>query len=200
MGKSGKLTVIFCLCALFLAGCGGVKVPDVVDTPTVAIGSEGEITVWQVGDFEKSYYDLAELNSMAAEEAAEYNAENGKEAAVTVEKVEALDGGRVTVVYRFDGWESCTGFGEDNLFFGTVKEAAAKGFDMGMHMKSVKDDSLSDAGLLEQLSEEYLLITDMKANVYCSRKVTHISQTAAVNEDGSISPSGEDELLYILMK
>lgn len=198
MGKIGKLAVIFCFCAVFLAGCGGGKVPDVVDNPAVAIGREGEITVWQIGDFDKSYYNLEELDGMAQQEAAEYNAEAGKEGAVSVEKVEALEGGRVAVVYQFDGWESCSGFGEENLFFGTVEEAAEKGFDTETEMKSIKDGSLLDADL--KSAGEYLLVTDMKADIYCSRRVTYISSGAGVNEDGSIRPSGEDELVYILMK
>ncbi len=201
MGKIRKLAVIICLCAVFLAGCGGVRVPDVVNTPTVAVGREGDITVWQIGDFGKSYYDLAELDSMARKEAAEYNAEKGRETAVSVEKVESLEGGRVAVVYLFDNWESCSGFGEETLFYGEVKEAAVNGFSgADTVMKSVKDDSVLDGGLLGQSYGEYLLVTDMKADIYCGRKVVYISQGASVNEDGSIRPPEEDGFVYILMK
>ncbi len=200
MKRLGRLAGILCVCAIFLAGCGGAKVPETVDKPTVFVGKEGEITVWQVGQFDKAYYQLSELASMAEREAAAYNAEKGKEAAVTVEKTEALDGGKAMVVYRFDGWESCTDFGEDHLFFGTVKDAATNGFDMGTPMKSVKDDSMLDVGLLGQSYGEYLLVTDIKANIYCDRRVVYISASAAVNEDGSIKPSEEEDLVYILMK
>ena len=84
--------LLFCLCMVFLAGCGEAKVPDVVDKPTVAIGREGEITVWQIGDFDKSYYNVAELANMAAEEVKEYNAAKGSET-VVVEKAENLPEG-----------------------------------------------------------------------------------------------------------
>lgn len=199
MKRLGKLTLILCLCAVFLAGCGGAKVPEVVDTPTVSVGKEGEITLWQIGQFDKSYYELSELADMAQREAAAYNAEQGKETAVTVEKTETLEGGRVMVVYRFDGWESCTGFGEENLFYGTVKEAALNGFSTDVAMVNAKDGTPVDTGLLQE-TDKKLLITDMKANIYCDSRVVSISEGAGVNEDGSIRPSEEEGLVYILMK
>ncbi|MCI9144006.1 MAG: hypothetical protein HFH87_15550 [Lachnospiraceae bacterium] len=199
MKRVGKFTVIICLCIVFLSGCGETKVPDVVDKPTVSVGKNGEVTVWQIGEFEKAYYNAAELAAMAEQEAAAYNAEKGKEAAVTIEKVEPLEGGRVTVVYRFDGWETCSDYMGETFFFGTVKDAETNGFDTGtgdVSMISVKDGSVRttwDAA-------EKVLITDMKADIYCPGRVEYISEGASVNADGSIRPSQEEGPVYILLK
>ena len=84
MIKYGKLAAALCLCALFLVGCGGVKVPDIVDTPSVAVDKEGAVTVWQVGLFDKTDYVLSELQAMASAEAGQYNSSVGKSAAVAV--------------------------------------------------------------------------------------------------------------------
>ena len=199
MKRLGKFAVILCLCGVFLAGCGGAKVPEVVDTPSISVGKEGEITLWQIGQFDKVYYELSELADMAQREAAAYNAKQGREAAVTVEKTEPLDGGRVMVVYRFDGWESCTGFGEEELFYGTVKEAALNGYSLDVNMLNAKDRTPITTGLSQE-EDKKLLITDIKANIYCDRRVISFSEGAQVNEDGSIRPSEEEELVYILVK
>jgi hypothetical protein len=197
MKKIGKFAVSICLCMVLLTGCGGAKVPDVVDKPAVSVGGEGGVTVWQTGEFGETYYNVAELAAMAEQEAADYNAEKGKEAAVTVEKVEALAGGSVVVAYRFDGWESCSDYTGETFFFGTVQQAGMNGFDTGnAAMKSVKDGSQQAAWD----ADKKVLITDMKADIYCPGRVESISEGASVNEDGSIKPSGEDGLVYILLK
>lgn len=201
MMKLCRTALLVCLCLLSLAGCGEVEVPEVVDAPTIAVDKEGVVRVWQVGEFDKTYYNVAELANMASEEAAQYNTSQGKEA-VAVEKAETLEGNssKVVVAYRFDNWQSCKDFCEAEFFFGTVKEAAVNGIDTDPDMKSAKDGSALGAALLGQSEGEYLLVTDMKANIYCSRKVVYISQGAEVNEDGSIKPPEEDGLVYILMK
>ena len=197
MKKVGTFAVSICLCMVLLTGCGGAKVPDVVDNPAVSVGGEGEVTVWQTGEFGEAYYDVAELAAMAEQEAAEYNAEKGKEAAVTVEKAEVLADGKVVVAYRFDGWESCADYTGETFFFGTVKQAEISGFDTGnTAMKSVKDGSQQAVWD----TDKKVLITDMKADIYCPGRVEYISEGASVNEDGSIKPSEEDEFLYILLK
>ena len=78
MGKYGKLMAVICLCTLLLAGCGVAKVPDTVDKPSVAVNKEGEVTVWQVGLFDKAEYVLSELQAMATEEAGRFNSSVGK--------------------------------------------------------------------------------------------------------------------------
>lgn len=198
MRRVGKFTAIICLCIVFLAGCGEAKVPEIVDKPVVSVSRDGEVTVWQTGEFGKAYYDVSELAAMAEQEAAWYNAEQGKEAAVTVEKVESLEGGKVVVVYHFDNWESCTDYTGETFFFDTVKQAEVNGFDTSTRdvpMNSVKDGS----PLTVWNADKKVLITDIKADIYCPGKVEYISEGASVNADGSIKPS-EEGLLYILLK
>ncbi len=201
MKRLGKVALAVWFCIVFLAGCGEAKVPDVVTVPTVAVSKEGEVRVWQVGEFDKSYYNLAELGNMASQEAQDYNSAAGKEA-VTVEKTESVEdgSGKVVVCYKFDNWESCSGFGENTLFYGTVKEAAVNGFHTDAAMKSVKDGSVLDAGFQGQSDGDYLLVTDIKADIYCPGKVAYISEGAVVNGDGSISSSEAEGFVYILLE
>lgn len=202
MRKYGRLMAALCLCIAFLSGCGEAKVPEIVDTPSVAVSKEGEVTVWQVGLFDKADYVLSELQTMATQEAAQFNSDSGKASAVTVDKVEALEGGsgKVVVAYRFDGWESASAFLEEELFFGTASEAALAGRTAGMTLESVKDGAPYSEEQLGQNADEKVVITDIKANIYCPGKVTHITPGASVNSDGSIDTSGVEGAVCILYR
>ena len=96
--------------ALVLAGCGAAKVPEVVDVTSIAISEEGIVTSYLVDKFDKDYYSLSDLNTMAIEEAAEYNSEKqvGENVPLTVEKVEALEDGsdKVVVTHNYDSTDT----------------------------------------------------------------------------------------------
>lgn len=202
MKKIVRIMVHLCLCAVFLAGCGEAKLPDVIQAPTVAVTKEGTVEVWLLGDFDKSYYSISELSSMAQEEADRFNSAKQNSQAVVVKNVEAASGSaaRVMVSYGFDSCASCEEFLGGKLFFGTVGEAVQRGYSMDVILRSVSDGALFTETQLQQAKDKYLIITDMKANIYCPRAVTHISNDALENQDGSINPSMVEGPVYILLK
>ena len=209
MRKFGKTAAVFCVCMLLLAGCGGATVPDTVDTTSVLVSADGQITVWLVGDFGSADYNLSELTTQAVNEVSEFNAANGIADGISVERVEAVqdNGGKVAVIYHFDGWENCTKFignrlfyGTNELFYGTVGEAVEKGYGSNVIMKNVKDGTLLSEQQLKQETDKKLIVTDIKANIYYPGTVSCISDGASVNEDGSIDSSGAEGLVYILLK
>lgn len=202
MKKVSRLAACLCLCAVVLAGCGAPKVPETIMAPTVAVSKEGETAVWLVGDFDKDYYSISELTSMAVEEAADFCAARQNENAAVVEKVEAMQDGspRIVVSYRFDSCESCQEFLGNEIFYGTVGEAVQKGYSMDAIMRSISDSTLFTEAQLKEATDKYLVITDIKANIYCPRPVAYISNDALLNEDGSVNPSMVEGPVYILMK
>lgn len=202
MKRCAGLAAVVCLSLVCLVVCKGAGVSDAPETSAVSIGRKGQISAWFVEEFAEDYYSLAELTEMAVREAAEYNdGIPGKKAAVTVKKVKLLpDAGQIMVSYRFDGWESYTDFNGQSLFYGTVGEAVTKGFSMDAVLKSVADGRLFAGNQLSRETDKYVIITDVKANIYCPGKVTHISDGASVNEDGSIDTSGAEGTVCILMK
>lgn len=202
MKKIVWLAVHLCLCAVFLASCGAAKLPEVIQEPTVSITKEGTAAVWLVGDFDKNYYNLSELTSMAVEEAGQFSASRGSEDSAVVEKVELLqnDSSKVVVSYRFSDCDSCGDFLGNVLFYGTVREAIQKGFGTDVIMRSISDNTLFTEAQLKEAADKYVVITDIKANIYCPREVTHVSNGALVNEDGSINPSVVEGAVYILLK
>lgn len=193
---------MLCLATACLAGCGEAEVPQIIESSTLIVAGKGQVTAHLVEDFEKSYYDLSELTAMATEEAAEYNSTRDPEGgnAVTVETVEPVGGNRVRLCYRMDSCETYEAFGLGTLFYGKVSEAVEKGLTEGALLKSVKDEVLINEEQLVQESDRMLLITDAAADIYCPKKVTHVSEGVSVNEDGSVKNSAEGSKVFILMK
>lgn len=194
------------LMVLMMTGCGEVRVPTAIDKPMISIAKSGEITEYLVGEFSaKSYYNISELSSMAAEEAAQYNTANqtGTTTPVKMEKVEALEdgSGRVCIVYQYDSAESYTGFNEGSLFYGTVDEAVSQGYSVDISLKSANSSAQTlTADQLRQTTDKQLIIAPQGVYVYCPGKVEYISDNAAMAEDGSVDATMAEEPVYILVK
>ncbi len=191
---------------LMLSGCAQTKLPEVIETGTIAIGKDGVVSEYVVEAFDKAYYSVEELTQMAVNEAAEYNAkvQAGETIPVTVNKVEGLttaDGSNKAIVeYRFDCGDTFTDFNEKILFYGTVAQAKAKGIDLDLTLYQVKDNSQLSGQELSAAEEKKIVITDAKAVIYCPGKVTHLSEGAVYNEDGSIDTVNTEGTVYILLK
>lgn len=204
MKKCRKLTALFGVLTVVLAACGQQRVPDTVEETTIAVDKNGGVTYHLVGDFEKEYYDLSELASMAAEEAAEYNGikASGEERPVTVDKVELLaeNEDRVKIEYLFDSAESFSEFTGEVLFYGTVDEAVSRGYSLQKNLKSVRDGAQMTAEQLKLDGERSVIITDIKAVVYCPSKVAFLSEGAILREDGSVDVSQAEETVCMVLK
>lgn len=207
MSRYLKTGACFLLCILVLLGCGEAKLPENIEVNTLSISREGKVAAYLIGNFEKEYYNISELTSMAMEEAAEYNTEHaaGEGTPVVVEKVEALEGGtsRVRISYQYDSAGTFSGFNEEDLFYGTVSEAVAQGYFNSIaagSVESVKDGTpVADTWIRQEASGKHIVITDEKALVYCPYKVTHISRGAVMKEDGSVDTTMVNGSCVILM-
>lgn len=209
MKKVRRHAAVVCLTMVLLAGCDSAKMPEVVDSTTVSVEEDGRIRYWLVGEFDKDYYEISELNEMAVGEAQQFNAERKSATGSTentypviVEKVETAqtNEGLVVVHYRFDGWQSYSDFNEEDLFYGTIGEAVAEGYNVEIQLNSVKEDSPLTGENVKNATDRYVIITNVKADVYCPGKVTHISEGAVLNADGSVDTTGTDGQVYILIK
>jgi len=204
MKKNLKTVLGILLMTLMMTGCGEARVPDTIDKPMISIAKNGEVTEYLVGEFSaKTYYNISELSSMAAEEAARYNTghQTGTTVPVTMEKAEALEdgSGRVCIVYRYDNAESYTGFNEGSLFYGTVEEAASQGYATDISLKSVS--GAEDRRLTElQSADRRLIIAPSGVCVYCPGKVEYISENAVIAGDGSVDTTAAESPVYILLK
>lgn len=204
MKRCRMIAAAVCVLTVLLVGCGQSGRPDSVDGTTIVVNKNGGVTYYLVGDFEKEYYSLSELTSMAEEEAAEFSGTEASDGsrAVTVVQVEPLqsDESKVTVTYEFDGSDSFNRFTGRELFFGTVNEAVSRGYSLDGILKSVKDSALKTEEQLKQDGEKLLIITDARTVIYCPSKVTYLSDGAKLREDGSVDASLAEGMVYILLK
>ena len=181
----------FCafLCALLLTGCGQAKVPDVVDTPSLAVDKDGTVTSYLVDVFDKEYYNIDGLAAMVSEEAAAYNAQkqSGETEPVFVEKVEELEdgSGKVVVVLKYDSTDTFSDYNNGVLFYGTIAQAQEEGYEL----------EAADAE-----DGQYVLITDQKVKLYCPRKAVRAGGGAVLEEDGSVDASAAENMAYVFMK
>ncbi len=204
MKKCNQYLSCICVCALLFTGCGQAGVPDIVDVPTIAVADDGTVTSYLVGVFDKEYYDIAGLTEMVMEETEAYNARNQSTdiLPVEVEKVEALSDGsdKVVVVQKYDSPGTFSDYTGGILFYGTVAQAQEEGYDLGTELTDAgKGETLSAEQLLTE-QDRYILITDQRVQLYCPRKVTHLSAGAALSEDGSVDASQTDGTVYVLMR
>lgn len=222
MRKFGKLVAVSGLLVMLLSGCGQTAVPEDIQESALSVSASGQLTFSLVGEFDRDYYDLAELRAMAEENVAVFggNVEAGTDGTsagrtgtdgtgtdpVTVKSVEAAQDGssRVVVTYSFDSAESFESFlayydlGE-RFFYGTVAEAAARGYEAVILRSAQSGDSMM-AGALLQEPERHLIVTDTAAYVYCPDRVEYISEGAVLNQDGSVDTTKASGLVYILLR
>ena len=192
------------LAALLLVGCGQAKGPDKVEETTIVIEEKGGVISYLVEKFDKEYYDITELTSMAITEAAEYNTQRqaDKGVPVTVDKIEELKDGseKIVVTYKYDSADTFSDFNGSVLFYGTVQEAVDAGYDFDGSLKSVRDGSFFTKEQILADSGKHVVITEEKVKIYCPEKVTYISDGVVYESNGSVDATQAKDVVVILMK
>ena len=204
MRRIGKPAAALGISAVLLAGCGRTGISGDVREPALAVTKDGEVTACMVGEFDRDYYDLDELAQMARAEVADFVGSSGEQAPVRVESVEASEdpedgAGRVVVTYHFDSPEIYEKFTGETLFYGTVAQAAARGYSC-FTVKSVKGGEILTAAEMLLEEKRHVIITETAADIYCPGKVEYLGDGAVLNEDGSVDTSEAGGTVCILLK
>lgn len=178
---------------MLVTGCGAPKVPDTVEQTSLIIEKEGAITAHMVDVFDKAHYDINELREMASAEVAAYNTANqtGATALVSMDKVESLQGSKVLVTYKYQNAKAYEDYNNSTMFYGTVAEAKAAGYDFGslnQVLFSAKGDGSMVSAELDssKMAERHVVLLAEKTAVYCPAKVAYASESAVLKEDGSV--------------
>ncbi|MBO4976994.1 MAG: hypothetical protein J6C54_04545 [Lachnospiraceae bacterium] len=204
--KAGAiLCSILCLAMLLLGGCGQTEVPDTLSVPAISVTNKGKVTAYLIEDFDKDYYDLAELQALVTEELAEFNSSHktaeGQDTVKMISLTEATDGSQtVKLVLEFRNIASYTEYTGMELFYGTVTQAYEAGCDLDKELTSVKDGSTIDKMGIYEHGNKNILIAREKVRIYGPGKALYISTGAALNDDGSVDPSDTEDSTYIIMK
>lgn len=196
------------VCILALAGCGeGGMVDEPIRTSTIVLASDGSFTHYRVDSFDRDDYQLSELEDMIRQEVREYTgAEDG--GTVAVEQVSALEEDRSQVMVALHFADS--GVYEDyiaevdkqtsELFYGTVAQALARGYDLAEELLEVKKGAAITAEQLEKNGEKMILIFEDALQIRCPSKVLYISGNVRMTEAGYVDGTAGEGLKYVMIK
>lgn len=203
--QAARLTALLSLCVIMLAGCGRSGAPAAITVPTISVSDKGAVTSYLVSDFDKDYYDIEELDSMAKEEAAQFNSSHNAvpdSPFVSVESVEmASDGSaRAVVTMKFKDAESYGEFSGTTLYYGTIAQAHEEGYDLDVELVSAKDGASIGRKEIYDMSTRHILILNEKVNVVCPKKPLYISKGAVIGSDGTVDLTQTEGSAYIILK
>lgn len=200
-------------CMLALAGCGEQAAEEPIRTSTIVLAGDGSFTQCRVEDFDKDYYQLGELENMIRQEVQNYvgtaaaqTADGGF--AVSVEQVSVLEENRERVMVALHFADSGI-YGDymkevdqqySELFYGTVNEALARGYDLADSLLEVKKGTAITAEQLEKIGQKWVLIFEDALQVRCPSRVLYISGNVRLTEAGYVDGTSGEGLKYVVIK
>ncbi len=200
-----SLCGILCLITL-LGGCGQSKIPSDLSVPAISVTGKGKVTAYIVEDFDKDYYDLAELGNMVEDELSKFNesrkSAEGEDAVVKVSLTQTLveEVPKAVLVLTFRDITCYREYFGKDLFYGTIAQAQKAGYDLNVELTSVKDGTTIGKSEIFGMGNSHVLIVQDKVRIFGPGKAQYVTSKAAVKEDGSVEPSDTEDNTYIIMK
>lgn len=210
-GRKRAIAVLTALgaCVLALTGCSQETTEEPIRTSTIVLAADGSFTQCRVEDFDREDYLLSELESMIRQEVQDYvGGEAGEGQAVTVEQVSAVEGSdaQVMVALHFGDsrvyqdyrarmdQQSC------EMFYGTVQEALAAGYDLAGVLQDVKKGVPLTSEQLAKVGDNKVLVFEEALQIRCPSKVLYTSGNVQLTSAGYVDGTQEEGLKYIVMK
>lgn len=195
-------------CILALAGCGEAPAPEPISTSTIVLEANGSFTQYRVEDFDSRYYQLSELDGMIRQEVQDYVSGASGSQTVTVEQVDTIEGdqNRVMVALHFTDshvYEDYTAQVDRqpcSLFYGTVGEAIAAGYELEGVLRDVKKGSEVTAQQLQKLSDRHVLVFEDALQIRCPSKVLYTGGSVRLTEAGYVDGTEGEGLKYVVIK
>ncbi len=195
--KGVNLCVMFMLgSCLLLGGCGASK----EETTRIIIDKDGGIKHVMYESFDKDYYNLTELSDMAAEEISYYNSEYISPK-ISLEDAEmSEDGESVKLVMNYASALDYSHFNQTALFYGTVKEALDKGFDVSGALVDTDGVAITEQILSDSL-DKHIIISSVKGIIEAPYKITYMTKgTKCDKKEADLSDVTNDSVQLLLSK
>ena len=195
----------FALCTMLLllllgtAGCNKEEkmiTADEVTTDTILAKANGVLQVATVEDFDKSYYDLGELQDFIAQKIDAYNKEAGS-VKIKIDDV-SLKGGKAIMILTYSGMDQYASFNNITAayFNGGITENP---LDMPETLVSEKDGSLASTQEVLQNGKYKILVMTEPYNIIVDGKIKYYSENAVLSEDKTIK-GAEDGMTIVVFK
>lgn len=193
--KKASICVILLL-VMTLCGCAK-KSPEEISATTVYINNDGSIEATFVEDFSQSYYDMTELQNMANEEVAAFNADAGDEKiAITFYEV---NGNIAKMQMTFTDAESYSAYVKEDLFAGTVAEALEAGYDLKYSLINPEnaDEVIGEHELLT-MQDSNIVIVENAVRVRTQSKMQYMSADAVYIDEYEVDGYDNPDATVIL--
>lgn len=197
------------MCMLALAGCSETPTQEPISTSTVVLAADGSFTRCQVEAFAGEDYLLDELESMIRQEVQDYlGGGAGDGSAVAVEQVSALEGSKeqAMVALRFadsrvyEDYRAQVDQQPCRLFYGTVQEALAEGYDLEGALQDMKKGTPLTSEQLAKIGDKRVLVFEEALQIRCPSKVLYTSGNVKLTEAGYVDGTEGEGLKYVVIK
>ena len=190
-------------CALLLlvvlgtAGCNKEEkfiTADDVTMNTILAKANGVLQVATVEDFDKSYYNLGELEDFINQKIEEYDKKTGSEN-VKVDDVK-LKSGKAVMLLSYSGMDQYATFNNVTAayFNGGITENP---LDMPETLVSVKDGSLASTQEVLQNGKYKILVMTEPYNIIVDGKVKYYSENAELVDDNNVKSIKEGMTIVV---
>lgn len=169
------------------------------DETTISIDKKGKIEEIIVETFDKSYYDVGELETEFRNEIDRFNS-SGTGGKVSLKKIK-LENNKVYVSLDFDSMEEYKGLLNEDLFCGTIKDAYDIGYKMDVTLKGVQNgDKIGKVEIMGMQNKNIVILSEpVKVSLY--KNIAYVSANVEVISDKEarvLSESGG--LAYIVLE
>lgn len=203
------MAVCLSFCVFFMTGCEEqeeVYVP--VTENTVEAAADGRVIGYIVETFDKEYYNITELGDMVRTEIEMYNEKNAHlanqagRAPIIVEKVSMAEDGsaKAVVALNFQNAAVYADYMKTELFYGTVAEALAAGYQLEDKLVSVKKGESLTPEQVTKNNDKYVLIVSDTIWIRPGAKVQYLSDNISLTQEGFVDGNNVEGLKIMIMK
>jgi hypothetical protein len=194
--------LVLCTILLLLLGTAGCSKEDLnltaeeISVDTLLAKANGELQVATVEDFDKSYYNLSELEEFAANEIDLYNQAAGDDK-ITIKDIR-ISAGKAVMLLGYTGMDQYANFNEVTAayFNGGIKENP---LELPATLVNSKNGSLASTEEILQNDKLKVLVMNEAYDIIVDGKVKYYSENAVLVED-NIVQSATDGMTVIVFK
>lgn len=214
--KGAAAVLFLCLPVLSSTGCGG-STPDIVDVETSAIylTKDGTVTEYLVEEFEKDYYDVAELQQMIQSEIEDYvsQAHAGREMEPDVQLIDICSPTEkngvlnvseskptITVCMEYADAKTYGAYNNCTLYFGKVKEAKLAGYPILTDLYSASGTEILSKDKAQAMGEKHILVFQKNMQVVIPYKALYVTAGVTVEENTVIFDGADGRFAVVIMK
>jgi uncharacterized protein (DUF2344 family) len=173
------------------AGCSREELfisADDISADTLLAKANGQLQVATVEEFDKTYYNLNELEDFVAKEIEVYNQTAGEEK-ITFEDVQ-LRNGKAVMLLSYTGMDQYSAFNEvmAAYFNGGVKDNP---LDMPATLINTKNESLVSTEEVLQNAKYKVLVMNEPYDIIVDGKVKYYSENSKLVDDNKVQGAAE---------